>query len=134
MADIRMTEARISNRSSGITIQLKARRVSDGNAGTALDIELAIEPSQVAFAVQGGRHVATLEVSIWAMSREDEVVGSMTDRIELRLSDDSYAKLVKSSILYSHQVLTGGDATKVRAGVYDYDNDRMGAETVAVRR
>jgi VWFA-related protein len=124
MTDVRMSEARSAVRPlRGITLQLKTTRGTDGKVA----VELQIEPSQVAFTTVEHRHLASLDVAIWVTDRQGDTVGTMTDRIELQLTDESYAKLVKQNMLFTRSVVVSGTPFEIRAGVYDYDNDRVGA-------
>jgi VWFA-related protein len=124
MTDVRMTEARTAARPpQGIVLRLSARRAGDGR----IDIELDIEPSQVAFAIADGRHAAHLDVGLWITDRQGGTVGTARDRIDLRLTDESYAKLVKQHIVFTRSLVVTGTPFEARAGVYDYDSDRVGA-------
>ena len=53
-------------------------------------------------------------------------MGTTTDRIDLQLTDESYAKLVKQNIVFTRSLAVTGTPFETRAGVYDYDNDRVG--------
>jgi hypothetical protein len=99
----------------------------------ALDVEVQVEPSQVAFAIEKGQHVASLEVAIWVTNIAGETIGSITDHIDLRLSDQSYASLARSNVAYSRRMTLTGTPAELRAAVYDYDNDRVGAVSARVR-
>lgn len=125
MTDVRLADARNAVRAQqGIVLQLKrATRTNDGKVA----VELHIEPSQVAFTAARRRHLASLDVSIWITDRQGANVGTITDRIDLQLTDESYAKLVKQNIVFTRTVPVTGTPSDVRAGVYDYDNDRVGA-------
>jgi VWFA-related protein len=131
MTDARMGEARASVRPlHGMILQLKAKLPPTARA---VDVELQIEPSTVAFAVRDGRHVASLDVMLWVTDQKAEDVGTITDRIDLSLTDAAFGALVRQNIVYTRTVPVTGKAFDVRAGVYDYDNDRLGAVTTPVR-
>jgi hypothetical protein len=66
-------------------------------------------------------------VSIWITDRQGETVGTIADRIDLHLTDDSYAKLLKQNIVFTRSMTVPGAPFQVRVAVYDCDNDRVGA-------
>jgi len=124
MTDVRMAEARNAARPPrGITLQLKPTRGTDG----AVHVELQVEPSGVAFTTVEGRHVASLDVAIWIADRQGNMVGAITDRIDLKLTDATYATLVKQNIVFTRNIAVTGTPFEARAAVYDYDNDRVGS-------
>jgi hypothetical protein len=125
-----MAEARTALRPlRDINLQVTTKRTSDNE----VEVEIVIEPSQVAFTTIEQRHVANLDVSIWITDRLGNTVGTITDRIDLQLTDESYAKLVKQNIVFTRQLTVDGRPFEVRAGVYDYDNDRAGAVSKRVQ-
>jgi hypothetical protein len=130
MTEVRMAEARTALRPlRDINLQVTTKRTSDNE----VEVEIVIEPSQVAFTTIEQRHVANLDVSIWITDRLGNTVGTITDRIDLQLTDESYAKLVKQNIVFTRQLTVDGRPFEVRAGVYDYDNDRAGAVSKRVQ-
>ena len=98
-----------------------------------MSVELQIEPSQVAFATVDAHHVASLDVAVWITDRQGEAIGTIVDRIDLRLTDDEYAKLVKQNVVYTRALPVTGTPFDVRAAVYDYDNDRVGSGSTRMR-
>jgi hypothetical protein len=108
----------------GLTLQLNAKMPKSADA--ALDLELQIEPSQIAFGKADGHHVASLELAVWVTDKEGNEIGAITDHIDLQLTDDTYAKLRKQNIAFTRRIPVTGKPFEVRVGVYDYDNDRLG--------
>lgn len=126
MADIRLNDVHAGRTATTLTVKLTATRVTTDD-GPAVDVRLAIEPSQIAFTREESRHVGSLDVAVWISDRQGNSVGTLADRIDFQLTDATYARLVKSDIVFARRIAVTHAPFQVRAGVYDYDNDRVGA-------
>lgn len=135
MTELRMAEARAAARlprELNLTLETHLGKSAPGQP--RVDVDVAIEPSAIQFTTEGGRHVATLDIALWLTDAKGMTVGSLAETIHLRLGDASFGKLVRQNIDYTAHVAVTGAARDVKAVVYDYDADRVGAATARVLR
>ena len=92
-----------------------------------LEIEVAVEPSQVHFTTREGRHAASLDVAIWVTDATGQTIGHFADSAVLNLDAATFARLVRDSIVYTGRVPLSGTPAMVKVVVYDSDSDRVGS-------
>jgi VWFA-related protein len=134
MTELRMAEARAASRlPRQLPLSIVAKLTKSPSGEKVVEVALDVEPSAVEFAIVDGRHAARLDVALWVMDGKGAVVGSLAEIIQLRLTDASFAALVSKHIAYTGSVRFTGTPRSVRAVVYDYDADRVGAAVQQIR-
>ena len=134
MTELRMAEGRAASRlPRELPMSITATMKKDAKGDKVVEVAVDVEPSAVEFADVDGRHVARLDLALWVMDGRDEIVGSLAEIIQLRLTDASFAQLAKNHISYTGRLTFTGTPRSVRAVAYNYDADRLGAAAQQIR-
>jgi VWFA-related protein len=96
-------------------------------------VELTIDPSRVAFVVQGGRHRASLQVAVFCQDAEENPVGDLWQTINLNLTPATFEQLQRHGITHTARVRVTKPVAGVKAVVYDFASDRVGTVVTQVR-
>jgi len=101
----------------------------------AFDVEVyvTIDPKAILFREEQDRHVASLDVAVFVAEANESVVGETWETINLRLGEDSYARLAREPLVYTARMKTAVSPRHVKAVVYDYAADRLGTATARIR-
>lgn len=98
-----------------------------GGVGTVAAVDITIDLSRVTFAVDGDRHVASLDINVFCGDDKEKAIGESWQRAELRLQDATYERLVRSGYVHHARVSLKGRPRYVKAVVYDYASDLVGS-------
>ena len=98
-----------------------------------VEVDVRIDPRAILFRKEQGRHVVSLDVAVFVAEANESVVGETWETINLRLGDDSYARLAHEPLVYTAHLKTAVPPRHVKAVVYDYAADRLGTATAEVR-
>ena len=99
----------------------------------AIRTEIRILPSELSFALEDGRHVASVEVAVF-VGDGGRQIGQARRRVDLRLTPDNFAAVERDGIQFTTNVpVLTGRARNVKAVVYDRGADRLGSAVFAVR-
>jgi hypothetical protein len=96
-------------------------------------VELTIDPSRVAFVVQGGRHRASLQVAVFCQDAEENPVGDLWQTINLNLTPATFEQLQRHGITHTARVRVTKPVAGVKVVVYDFASDRVGTVVTQVR-
>ena len=99
--------------------------------GRSLRVDLIIEPSSVAFHTEHGRHVATLDIAVFAGGRALDRPVEIWEKRQLVFDAPEYAGLEAQKIRFTTWLTLPAAAERVKAVVYQYEADRVGS---AVRK
>lgn len=134
MTELRMAEGRAASRlPRELPVSITAALTKNPKGEKIVEVAVDVEPSAVEFELVDGRHTARLDVTLWAIDGRGEVVGSLAEVIQLRLTDTSFAQLPSKHIAYTGRVAFSGTPRSVRAVVYNYDSDRLGAAVQPIK-
>jgi VWFA-related protein len=96
-------------------------------------LSIAFDPMRIAFTFDGARHRATLYLKVFVDDAEGQVVGELSRPLELALSAEESARAKKHWLSVDVTVPLEGSPARVRAALYDYENDRTIAGTSAIQ-
>jgi VWFA-related protein len=89
--------------------------------------DVAIDVARVQFSKDADRHVAKLELALFCNDGRERLVGQRWVTLDLRLTDDTLAKLLREGFKESVTVPVTSRVRYVKAVVYDYGTGRAGA-------
>jgi VWFA-related protein len=95
-----------------------------------LMVEGTIDLSQVKFTLADGRHVASLDVGIYAGDARQRVVGETLKKVDLRLTDDTHQAMMRDGATFTATLSLAGEPSYVKVIVYDYASDLLGSAVV----
>ena len=94
--------------------------------GAVLEVRGRLDASRVKFASENGQQVASLDIGIFAGDEKQQVVGETMKRIELRLTREQHATLMKEGAPLNSRIAISGVPRFVKVVVYDYAADLVG--------
>jgi VWFA-related protein len=95
-------------------------------AGAVLEVRGRLDASRVKFASENGQQVASLDIGIFAGDEKQQVIGETMKRIELRLTPEQHATLMKQGAPLNSRIAISGVPRFVKVVVYDYAADLVG--------
>ena len=98
-----------------------------------VEVDVTIEPTAVLFREELGRHVASLDVAVFVADAHETLAGEAWETINLKLGEQSYARLAREPLVYTARMRTAVPPRHVKAVVYDYAADRLGTGTARIR-
>ena len=134
-----LTNSRISGAAgyrravTDVGVTISAAKPSRRAGVEHVPVTVTIDPQTVLLRQQDGRHVAELEVAVYVGTASERRIGEIRRRVDLRLTPESHAEIMKSGIVFEAVVEAKGDARHLKAVVYDYAADRLGSAATAVR-
>ncbi len=94
--------------------------------GTVLEVHGRLDASRVKFASEDGSMVASLDIGIFAGDEKQQVIGETMKRIELILTPEQHATLMKDGAPFNSRITISGVPKFVKVVVYDYAADLVG--------
>ena len=94
--------------------------------GTVLEVRGRLDASRVKFALESGLQVASLDIGIFAGDEKEQVIGETMKRIELKLTSEQHATLMKEGAPLNSRITISGVPRFVKVVVYDYAADLVG--------
>jgi VWFA-related protein len=117
-------------------IPVKVRAVVTGagptTAGEAV-VEVTVDVSRVAFATDGDRRVASLDIDIFCGDDKENLVGEAWEKADLKLLDPTYQRLLKTGLTHTVRIRLKGRLRYVKAIVYNYAADTIGSGMVTLK-
>jgi len=96
-------------------------------------VDITVDLSRVPFQQEGDRHVASLDIDVFCGDEKETLVGESWEKADLRLKDETHARLVKEGFTHSTRVVLKGRVRYVKVIVYDYASDRLGSAVARVK-
>jgi VWFA-related protein len=93
-------------------------------------VDIAIDPSRVTFKPEEGHYTASLDVAVFVGDAREQVLGQKSERIDLKLDANAFARVKREHILHTVTVTVTGQPAHVKVVVYDYDADRVATATL----
>ena len=127
-----MTYARIASAGAhtmpvrDIDVTLKASIVQSPSTGMQVAVEGTIDLSKVALTAGGGMWTGVLDVAIFCGSRDEELVGERWQKLDLKLTEETYRKALKTGLTYAARVPVTTIPRHVKVVVYDHAADLIG--------
>jgi hypothetical protein len=94
--------------------------------GAVLEVRGRLDASRVKFASENGQQVASLDIGIFAGDEKEQVIGETMKRIELKLTPEQHATLMKDGAPLNSRITISGVPRFVKVVVYDYNADLVG--------
>ncbi len=112
-----------------IKLAVKASRVKAASGKTPGEVlvEVTIDARRLALPVVAGRHVGALDVSAFCGDAEENNVGQSWQKLDLKLSEATYERLLREGLTVSVPVAVSADCRYVKVIVYDYTADVVGS-------
>lgn len=101
----------------------------DTGSGRELEIPITVQSPRIGFTEVDGRHVAQLDLAIYCGDGSQRVVGEAWQRMDLKLSDESFRRFQSEGATYTAHVPIKRRAIHVKVIVYDYVSDLLGTGT-----
>lgn len=118
---------------SDIQIRASARMEAGGLIGPRVRVELTIDPRHLALADTAGVREGTFDLLVLCGDRRGETIGSVAQRMALRLDQATWDTALKSGVLYTVVVPVAGRPMNAKVLIYSFDNDRMGSVSLTIR-
>jgi hypothetical protein len=99
-----------------------------------VDVDVTVDISKVHFVQKADRWEADLDIAAYCGGVKDEPVGEASQRLELRLTEATYARAQKDGVNFRVQIPVRGLGATLKVIVYDYGADLVGSAGVRVPR
>ena len=96
-------------------------------------IKLTIDASRIAFTTAEGRHVADLDLVVYASDASERLVGESRHKIDLKLKDENYQRYLREGIPFEVTMRAALPPKYVKVIVYDYAADLLGSSIVKLK-
>jgi hypothetical protein len=116
-----------------LTLRASQAKTPDRKVPGDVLVDLTINVSRVAFEVIDGRHVASLDVRLYCGDDRDRVLGELSQRVSLNLTDDSYRRYLRNGVPYEARIPVKAQPKRVKAIVYDPASDLAGSVLGQIR-
>jgi VWFA-related protein len=116
-----------------IQVTLKPPTVSGDGANRELVMEVNIQSPRIAFTQVDGRHVASVDIAIYCGDAKEKVVCDTSQKMDLKLSDESFQRFAKEGATYTARVRLSGEPFYVKVIAYDYAADIVGTASHKIK-
>jgi hypothetical protein len=113
-----------------VTLTPTVRRTQ---ASAEVSVVLNIDASRIAFTTAEGRHVADLDLVIYAADEKERIVGESRHKVDLKLKDENYQRYLRDGIPFEVTMRAALPPRYVKVIVYDYAADLLGSSIVKVK-
>jgi VWFA-related protein len=101
--------------------------------GAEVSAVVNIDASRIAFTAADGRHVAELELVIYASDARERLVGESRHKIDLKLKDETYQRYMREGIPFDVTMRAAQPPKYLKVIVYDYAADLLGSSIVKLK-
>jgi len=98
-----------------------------------VSIVVNIDVSRIAFTAAEGKHVADLDLVIYAADEKERIVGETRHKIDLKLQDETYQRFLREGVPFDVTMRAALPPTYVKVIVYDYAADLLGSSIVKLK-
>ena len=98
-----------------------------------VNVVLNIDASRIAFTAAEGRHVADLDLIIYASDDKERLITESRHKIDLKLKDENYQRYLRDGIPFEVTMRAAQAPKYVKVIVYDYAADLLGSSIVKLR-
>ena len=105
------------------------------NPGRSAEVNVAlnIDASRIAFAAVDGRHVADLDLVVYAADDKERIIEESRHKVDLRLKDENYQRYLRDGIPFDVTMRAAQPPKYVKVIVYDYAADLLGSAIVKLK-
>jgi hypothetical protein len=99
--------------------------------GTQVQVDLEVQMSEVVFATEADRRIASLDIAIFVADKDQNLIGELWQQIDVKRGHDrpSQHPLIHRAVVHSR-----GAPRYVKVVVYDPAGDRLGVVVIDLRR
>lgn len=115
-----------------IPLEVEAVEV-DGSAGREIRVTIRIDGSRLDLQKQGERWVGDLDLVVIAGDRNDNLTGTLQQRMTLGMDETRFTQATTTGIPYNLALPVSARSTTVKVLVYEYASDKMGSVAVRVK-
>jgi len=105
---------------------IKVKASASVRGGATLSVEGKIDLSKVKVTTLGGLRVGLLNVAVFCLDSAGNPMGSHMQALPLQLSEEEYARYLKSGFPYEIQFPAIQGTRNIRLVVYDFGSDLLG--------
>jgi len=113
-----------------VTLTPTVKRTQDA---AEVNVVLNIDASRLAFTTAEGRHVADLDLVIYASDDKERLVGESRHKVDLKLKDENYQRYLREGIPFEVTMRAARSPKYVKVIVYDYAADLLGSSIVKLK-
>jgi len=135
-----MTYARIASAAThtravrDIEVTIDASVVQSPAAGVEVAVEGTIDVAKLSLPDLDGRRIGMLDIAIFCGGPNEELVGERWDKVDLKLTEDTYRKALSSGFTYSARIPVTSMPRHVKVVVYDHAADLVGTASATFDR
>ena len=111
---------------------IKVKVSASQRGGTGLVLEGKIDLSKVKLATVDGSRVGLLNVAVFGFDNGGNAMGANTQELPLKLSEEEYARFLKSGLPYTISFPAIRGTQNIRFVVYDFGSDLVGRADTSV--
>ena len=100
---------------------------------TEVSVALNIDASRIAFTAAEGRHVADLDLVIYAADDKERIIKETRHKIDLKLKDETYQRYLRDGVPFEVTMRAAQSPKYVKVIVYDYAADLLGSSIVKLK-
>jgi hypothetical protein len=109
-----------------LKVTAEASVIKGEGAAREVSVDVMLDPSRVSFKIADDRHVAAIDIAFFCGDARQNLVGELWQKIDLKLTGESYQRMMREGISYTARIPVKGDARYVKVVVYDYGADLVG--------
>jgi hypothetical protein len=98
-----------------------------------VNVVVNIDAGRVAFTTVEGRHVADLDLVIYAADGTERILSETRHRIDLKLKDENYQRSLREGIPFEVTMRAPVPPRYVKVIVYDYAADLLGSAIATLK-
>ena len=117
----------------GLAIDVDITTARDAKNKPLVKIDLQIGAENVAFRVDGDRHVGQLRITAFYADSKGKLLGADWKRMDLHLYEATYQRILQKGIAYSTTIPLKSPSQIIRVIVYDLGSNRMGSRLMRVK-
>lgn len=98
-----------------------------------VSLEVTVDASRVSCTTADERHLATLDLAIFAGDDKERVIGQSRHKMDLKLKEETYQRYMREGIPFTVNLSVGVKPQYVKVVVYDYAADLVGSTNVKLK-
>ena len=116
-----------------IALTLAAENGAAADRTRQVQVDLRIAPERLSLVEKDGRRHGSIEVALFVADGGERLIGQAWNTINFEMTPDAYERFMKNGLRYTSRVRVSTQARHVKAIVYDYGADLLGASAIRIR-
>jgi VWFA-related protein len=96
-------------------------------------VDVTIDPSKLSLTQAEGRWMGSIDLMILCSDPQDKIVGGLDQHMNLSMAPALFEQAKAGGIPYTASVPVSGSVRRVKVIVYNFESDRLGVTSVAVK-